>query len=244
MSPTAFRQQVTQLISEVTRCHELCEAIRSNRRLGSTTEALDRLQAGLRSATTTIQTEFNTLRRVIGSRFDLGDETARNLLNRSIRELQIDIKTKLNDIAYPISSREYPELPGFRDLYRRWQRIEEDVIGTLETLARRLEQSALKSEPKLALKPQPKPAPKTDEVVISLKELDRLLDHMKNSWEERLVAGQILYVNTFDDKKQQWERPSGFIKAAPKAKPVMTPTWDLPPRRPARQNSWDNAQGW
>jgi hypothetical protein len=280
MSPTAFKQQVTQLVSELTRCWELCEAIRANRKLGPTTDALNRLQAGLKSSASSIQVEFTTIRKLVGSRFDLGDETSRHSLNRSIREVQSDIQTRLADIAYKRRESHDPELPGFRDLLRKWHRIEENVTYTLEDLGQRLEDAKVapkpKPQPKPEAKPEPKPAkqeqPKTkpiphkaDEVVISLKELDHLLEHMKNSWVEKNVAGQILYVNAFDDRKSQWEKPDGFIKALPKPtkpqkapvweeekpthKPKRTPTWEqykqpMPPRRPVREDFWANEHGW
>ncbi|KAF4630476.1 hypothetical protein G7Y89_g7661 [Cudoniella acicularis] len=248
MSPSAFKQQVTQLISELTRCFELCDAIRANRRLGSTHEALDSLQYGLKESAHGIQLEFNALRKVIGSRMDLGDETARNSMNRAIREVQTSIQARLFDIAYRKRDREThdPELPGFRDLLRKVERIEDTASDTLEDLGQRFEsekQEAAKPKPQPQPKKEaPKPKPKTDEAIISLKELDYLINHMKNSWVEKSVAGKSLYVNVFDDKKTQWEKPEGFIKALPRQpKPARTPTWEQQqPRRPVREEFWDS----
>jgi hypothetical protein len=176
---------------------------------------------------------------------DLGDDTARRAIKANIRELELDIERKLNDIA----SRRDDGLPGFRDMLRRVERIEDDVADTLEGLGQRLRREAEKKpEKKSEKKPEvPKPTPKPkkqDEIIINLKELAKYTDHMKNSWAETLVAGEILYVNCWDEKKNQWERPSGYIKALPKtSKPTRVPTWDEPPRR-RRDDPWERSGGW
>lgn len=244
MSPTAFKQQLTQLASELKRCLELCDEIRVNRHLPRTTETLDRLQSGIKHTINTIDIEFNAIRRFIGSRMDLGDEAARISLQRAIRDVQTDIHVKLSDIAYKRRDIQEREAPGFRDIHKRLQGVEAHVFMTLESLSRRLEASkAVPEAPKPSI-----PKPRTDEAVVKLKELDRMLEHMKNSWVEKVVAGRILYVNVFDDKKSTFDRPNGFIKELPRAaRPAKVPSWDREaplPRRPMRHESWGNGRGW
>jgi hypothetical protein len=246
MSPTAFKQQVAQLVSEITRCFELCDAIRTNRRLGSTHEALDQLQLGLKDSAHEIQIEYGTLRNVIGSRMELGDETARTTLTKAIRDVQSSIQPRLNDIAYRRRDSRDPEVPGFRELSRKLAKVEGGVLEALESLGRRLgEPKPEIPKPTTTPKQPQKPKLKLDEAVISLKELEALMGHMKNSWVETAVAGKILYVNVFDDKKSQWDRPKGFIKALPHAPKPATrhPTWEQSPR-PARDDFWNNPNGW
>jgi hypothetical protein len=271
MSSTAFRQQVAQLLSDLTRCDELCDAIQNNRRLGSTHESFDRLQDSLKSSAGEIQLQFNLLRKVIGSKMDQGDEKARSAMEISVRDTQMEIRAKLFDIAYKRrSGRDSPELPGFRDLLRRWRLIEREVTDTLQNLGQRLEEK--KTDDKKEKKDKKKTTTKTysvkstvedeeheenDEVTIRLKDLDTLLNHMKNSWVEKWVAGEILYVNKFDSAKTQWERPSGYIKELTRSSRRSSTTssrdsrrssvgsWDLPRRRRTTiDDSWSDPSGW
>jgi len=245
MSPTAFKQHMGQLISDLTRCYELCDAILDNRRTGSKHESLDRLQQGLKSSASAITIEFGSLRKVFGSRMDLGDDIARQAIKANIREIELDIEKRLSDIA----NRRNDGLPGFRDMLRHVERIDDSVADTLEALGQRLKRPVEQPAQKKPEVPKPTPKPKKqDEIIINLKELERYTDHMKNSWAETVVAGKILYVNQWDEKNNQWERPNGFIKALPKSsKPTRVPDWDepLPPRRrPTREDSWSRPGGW
>jgi hypothetical protein len=172
---------------------------------------------------------------------DLGDCRARNAMNRHILDVQTFIKPKLNDVAQPRRHRAHEvEFPGFGELLRQWRLIEDNVTCTLDTLSQRLD-----AKPSTQ-KPVQKPTHKPEEVVISMKELDRFLDHMKNSWVEKIVAGKVLYVNCFDDKKSQWEKPStGYVKTTPRpSRPSMTPSWDQPAMRLVRASAWDNPCRW
>jgi hypothetical protein len=216
------------------RCHDLCHRIVDNRRISTKHENLDHLRAGLERSSTTISLQFNAIRKVLGSRMDLGDDTARYALKRSIREVELDIEPRL----YNIATRQDNGPPGFKDMLVRVERIAERVKDTIEDLGERL---VLSPEPQVPKPPTQKPAApkptspttpklkKTDEAIVSLKELEKLLGHMKNSWEERNVAGSVLYVNCFDDKKRQWERPNGFIKSLP-TKPAPASGWEQPSR--------------
>lgn len=250
MSPTAFKQQINQLLSELSRGLELCNAVLTNRRLGSTHAALDSLQTGLTLAISGTTTEFSTLRKLIGSRMDLGDEQSRTSLNRAIREVQGDVNTRLMDIAYPRGERERRDQqkpPGFRELLKKIERIENEVSHTLEGLGQRLQAS--KPVPKPTTTPEKtKPKFKADEVVISPKELDHLLEHMKNSWIETRVVGKPLWVNVFDDKKVSWERPvSGFVREMEiKKKVVRTPMWEQEQeyQRKPKRDVWEHQGGW
>jgi hypothetical protein len=157
MSPTAFKQQVNQLISHLTRCYELCDNIIANRRISERHEHLNNLRAGLKAACSAIQIEFNTLRKVLGSRMDLGDDPARHALNRNIRELEIDIEARLYDIA----SRRTDGLPGFRDMLRRVQGIEDGSKDIIEDLGERLRAPPMPvpiPRPTTTPKPTEKPA--------------------------------------------------------------------------------------
>lgn len=245
---------MSQLFSDFTRCYELCDNIFETRRIGKKHESLDRLQQGLKSSANKISIQFKSLRRVFGSRMDLGDEVGRRAIKANIRDIELNVEKKLIDIA----NRREDGLPGFRDMLRRVERIGEDVSENLEMLAQRLEKPAekpaekkpeKKPEKKAEKKPEvPKPATtpkKQDEVVMNLKELQKYTDHMKNSWEETMYDGHILYVNCWDQKKNQWSRPDGFIKALPRSsRPSRVPTWEEPPRRAAAEDPWNRPGGW
>lgn len=240
------------LFSDFTRCYELCENIRDNRRLGHRHEALDSLQDGIKSTVKAISIEYTSLQKVFGSPMDFGDAVSRQQIKEIIREIELDIQNRLSDIA----NRRTSGAPGFRDMLRHITRLEYSISDALAALARRLEKLAeekpdKKSEKKPEKKPEPpKPAPKKqDEIVIQLKDLERYTDHMKNSWEEKWVAGEVLYVNCFDTSQEQWERPEGFIKSLPKSTKPTTkvPTWEQYARRrraPSSSGTWDSRDGW
>ncbi|TVY85084.1 hypothetical protein LSUE1_G001468 [Lachnellula suecica] len=245
MSPTAFKQQVTELLSEMNRCYEFCDAIRANRRLGSTHGAFDQLQSDLQQRQRDIQTGYGTLRNTYGSRVELGDEAALSSVNKSIRDVRF-IQTRLSDIAYRRSDSRDPQVPGFGDLSRKLAIVEGDVLRAFESLGQEIEHSKLKvPKPTTTPKQPQKPTLKADQVIVSLKELDTLVQHMKSCWVEKSVEGKSYYVNAFDEKKRQWDRPEGFIKLLPRVpKPTRTPTWEQRSRRP-REEFWnDNTNGW
>jgi len=221
-SPNAFRLLFFRLQSELTRCYELCIAVRQNRRIGNKHEALDGLEEGLASTISSLQIEYDTLYRIVGSRMDLGDEVARSELNHTISALSNDIRTRLEDVAYKRessdgysqSSRGRRTRPGFNDLARKLNRLEAIVEDTLACLSHRLDPMLLlpaTPEPKVKL--PKKPAHSKEKHVLSLQEVDRMMAHMKRCWEEQLVDGNILYVNCWDSNDTQWEKPEGgFIK--------------------------------
>lgn len=233
MSPTALKQQVTQLRSELTSCLELCTTILSTRRLGSTHVSFDALYSALPLTIQTITTKSHTLRKLLGSRMDLGDETSRNIINRAIRDVQTDIEPRLQNIAHPPrrdrSSGE-PQVPGFKEILRKVSGVEWEVCNALESLSERLQ--AEKSKPVQAPAPEPKTKKSRDgdEVLVNIKELAQLLDHLKASWVEYSSEGRKYYVNVFD-KTTTWERPEGaFIQSSqPSSAPrkaVRTTTWE------------------
>jgi len=129
--------------------------------------------------------------------------------------------------------------------------MEQTVSDNFESFAQRLDRPAPRPIPKPTTKaPDPKPKqpepkkPKSDEVVMQLKEFEKYIDHMKKSWTETLVAGNILYVNAWDEKLNTWERPSwGFIKSLPK--PVPRPVYEQPqPRRRPTSDYYAQPGGW
>jgi hypothetical protein len=87
-----------------------------------------------------------------------------------------------------------------------------------------------------------------------------LLKHMKNSWVEKLVGGDILYINKFDSSKTQWDKPAGYIKPVPRSPRRSSTTssrdsrdsrrssvdsWELPQRRKStRGDIWYDPSGW
>jgi hypothetical protein len=73
MSPLSFKQQVTQLVTELAKCIKLCEDIRVNRHIGSTHENLDKLQSTLKKAEASLPASFNSIKDDVGPDFDLGD---------------------------------------------------------------------------------------------------------------------------------------------------------------------------
>ncbi|KAG9228644.1 hypothetical protein BJ875DRAFT_489656 [Amylocarpus encephaloides] len=253
MSPTAFKQQIDQFITELHRCLELCDAVLRYRRLGSTHLALDQLQDGLALSSRVVSSEFMRFRTQIGPRMDLGDELSRNYLNRAIREVKSDVQTRLHDIAY----REGPQdkTPGFGQILKKVDRITDEITIDLSSLALRLEAT----KPKPAPEKLQKPKLKHDEVIVSLEELDMFMSHMKNSWKEKETSeGRRYWVNHFDDKVIVWERPEGFVNAMPVKRGerkearrfVRTPTWEQeqaqkgPRQRRQREDVWQDSRAW
>lgn len=154
---------------------------------------------------------------------DLGDRESRQLLNNNIREVQLDLRSRLTDIA---SRRDDGARPGFGSMYRKLVAIEYDVRSIIAALSDRLELAA-KPEPKKI--EQPKKL-KDDEVMIKMKDLNRYMDQMKSSWYETIVAGKLLYVNCWDEKKTQWERPKGaYVRGLPKDQKSRVQSWETRP---------------
>jgi hypothetical protein len=167
MSPTAFKEQHTTLISTLNNSYDLCQIIRSSRRIGSSTPNFDAFQSFLIACKQNLSYTFTALRSESGSRFDLGDTTARTELDRAIRSFQA-IQEKLSGIAYG-----HERNGGFQAMHYQVQTLESEVLTTFSGLKYRLELSA---------KDEPRPKPilkktKTDEVVIAIKKLDAFMDH-------------------------------------------------------------------
>lgn len=225
MSPISFKQQVEQLVSELSRCIQLCQDIKSYRNVGNRHENLDRLQSTLESSERSIPMAYNTTRRLVGSQLEIGDEQARTEMDQYINDVQTKIKPKLRQIAQPSKrrSRSEQELPGFKDILNQWKSIYQEYNVTLLSLSRRIEIAEAQPTPRT-------PTPRsTTEITISLREYDRLLVHMKNSWEEVIVGGRYLYVNTHDPNIKQWDMPvNAYVKSKTRPAP-----------RPARSSSYE-----
>lgn len=81
MSPITFKQQVDQLVSELSRCIKLCHDIREYRNIGSRHENLDLLQSTLKSAEGSINTAYRTTRSLVGSQLEIGDGKSPTLIS-------------------------------------------------------------------------------------------------------------------------------------------------------------------
>lgn len=146
-------------------------------------------------------------------------------MDQYIVDLQTRIKPKLRQIAQPSKRRHKHEQehPGFKELLNQWKSIYQGVNVTVLSLSRRIE--AAEAQPAA---PTPTPR-KTDEITISLRDYDRFLEHMKNSWEEVIVGGRHLYINAHDPNIRQWDMPANaYVKSCPR-----------PARRPARSPSYE-----
>lgn len=252
------------MTAELTRCIELCEEIRANRRLGSTQENLDRLQSSLESGEMSLPTTYNDIRKQTGSRMDIGDEKARNEMNQHLLSIQTTLKPRLKEIAYPTRprARHEKEQSGFVDLHRQWKVIHRDASETIISLSRRITTTSVPAPPSAPTPPSPLPSKvkpassptadkpkskKSDDITISLTEFHHMLAHMQNSWEEVVVGGRIMYVNCLDKEKKSWEMPAGgaFIKTTPrlptsKSEKRKTVSWDTTSLRTERTTpSWE-----
>lgn len=173
---------------------------------------------------------------------EFGDDTSRSTLREAIRDIE-DVKDRLHEIARGDRGN-----PGFSDLLRKVERVEDSVSAAVESLGRRLQSKAT---------PKPSTPKRKDEVTISTKELDVLVSHMKNSWTETVMAGRIVWVNVLDEKKVSLDFPvGGWVRAREgKRTPVVrTPTWEQEELeraerrrregRRARDDVWDDGRGW
>lgn len=163
-------------------------------------------------------------------------------MDRYIVEMQTKMKPKLREIAQPSRRRHRHEReqPGFRELLSQWKSLYQEVSLTMLALSRRIETAdALPDHPSVrsaaaaataapAAAPSAAAAPpaprKPDEITISLKDFDHLLQHLKRCWEERLVDGQYVYVNVHDPSLTQWAPPpaDAYVRArGPRAAPRL-----------------------
>jgi hypothetical protein len=146
-------------------------------------------------------------------------------MERYIDDLQTRIKPKLRQIAQPSNRRHRHEQehPGFKELLNQWKSIFQGVMQTMVSLSNRIE--AAQDRPAAPKPPLRKPS----EIIVSLKEYDYLLEHMKNSWEEVIVGGSYLYINVHDPNIKQWKMPvNAYIKSRPRPAP-----------RPSRSSSYE-----
>jgi len=240
-APTAFKQQIITLITELHACDTIISDIRTNRRLG-TTERLDRLEASLSASQHTINQSFTSWRRVIGSRMDTGDEIARSAIDCATRDLQSTVQRKLRDVATNrVRSKHELEIPGFGELRRRWIAIETSIIMAIDALGERFQSTPPRPQPHYQAPPPPAPAPpamRPHETIISIAELTTLREHMKNSWVERsLGARQSCFVNVYDENEVRWERPAeGYIKFLPDVSRLQRP---VSPDEDEDEQLWD-----
>lgn len=234
MSPTAFQHQITDLVSHLLRCRELCDSIVANRHIGREHVNLDNVRAALKTCSNSVWFEFNALKNLLGSRMELGDETARYSLSYNIRDLHSGVESRLRDIAL----RRIDGPPGFKDILRKVERIEEKVKTVMIDLARRLgapipapiRLPVEQSLSILAPLPARQISTRTKKVVSFVEEKPR--NHLMDCWEERNVGDRILYVNCYDETKMQWTRPSGYIKRLPipvVVRRASPPVWRQPP---------------
>ncbi|KAG9245471.1 hypothetical protein BJ878DRAFT_541235 [Calycina marina] len=221
MSDSTFEEHMTHLHGIFKRSDDLCITILEHRRAGRKHEALDHLRLGLNTSRQEIQIQYSNLLKVFGSKFDLGDDIARESVYSSIRSME-NISRKIFDIA----DRRNEGAPGFKDMLKTVQYIEDRVADTLTSLGQRLDHPPEPVEEKAEeKKKKERKQKKADEIVVSIKEWDRYIEHLKNSWSESWLAGRILYINAFEESQNTWDRPRrGFIKTLPVAVPKSTPT--------------------
>jgi hypothetical protein len=211
--PTSFKFQVAQLQGELTRCIEFCQDIRANRHLEGTRN-IDNLERALESAEISIPNNFNAFCRIAGSQMEAGDNRARREMSESIMDVQQNIKAHLKDIAQPRHhGRHDRQRAGFKDMLTEWESIFRSVSSTMRSLSSRIEESRAAPAPRL---PEPKKK-NTDDVTITMKEFDIMIEHQKNSWEEVILGGSLAYQNVFDKKRTVKDRPEGFVKLLPRA---------------------------
>jgi hypothetical protein len=122
-----------QLVSHLTRCCELCDAITLPLPYGQNHDNLDNLQAGLKEASGAIGIEFYNLRKVLASEIDLRDDPAWFELNRNIYEIEV-VENRLYNIAHKRGR----DLPDFRDMLTTVKRLEDTLKRIIKDVGERL----------------------------------------------------------------------------------------------------------
>lgn len=134
-------------------------------------------------------------------------------MNQHLRDIQTKITPKLVEIARPRRSRDAHGLqhPGFKILLGHWKGISNSLFMTMFDLSRRLNTAtSAPTEP--------------DEVILTRKEFDTLVSHMKNSWEETIDDDGYVYVNVHNSNLTRLEMPeNAFIKRYRVSRPVPAP---------------------
>ena len=162
-------------------------------------------------------------------------------MDRYVADLQTKIKPKLREIARP-SRRGHgqgQDQPGFRELLSQWKSIYQEVSLTMLSLSRRIETAeVLPTEP--VVRPAAPTPRRTDEIAISLKEFDHLMDHLKNSWEEVLVDGRYRYVNVHQPNTTRSEMPvNAYVKLLPRPAPKLSRSPSYERRSPRSRTSYE-----
>jgi hypothetical protein len=230
-STTSFKFLIAQFQGEITRCVEYCEDIRRNRKLEGTTN-LSNLQNALESAEMSIPTNFSTFRIIAGPQMESGDDRARREMDQHILDIQFQIKAHLRTIAAPRREKHELQHAGFKDMLFDWEDINRRVSNTMRNLSIRIADTPVPATKPAEKKPaEKKPEPKkknTDDVTITMKEFDHMLEHLKNSWEEIVIGGSVVYQNAFDKRRIVRDRPDGWIKTLPRATRTRTkvPSWE------------------
>ncbi|CCD45176.1 hypothetical protein ACHAPF_002240 [Botrytis cinerea] len=220
MSPTgvAFQAQVDALLNELSDCIGFCHQIRETRRLGTKHENFDKLQDTLLHSHTTLSVQYDTLNRCFGHRMAVGDEMSIQPMKKCLRAVSSDIKRKLYEIANKTTQTSGSrQLPGFGTLLQHWKIIEEDASNIIIKLSQRLIITPPASTPIPAPTTSSKQEPKvrSDQQIVSKSDFNFLVEHMQKSWTENWSNEQLIYTNYYNQKNKVYEKPDGFIKAAP-----------------------------
>jgi hypothetical protein len=225
MAPPMFHDQVVTFTADVASSVELCNTIRTTRKLGSTVN-LDALQSSLvkfnRSMSTYWRTKISDPS--LTRQLERGDDNARAALAECINSLRSNIKNKLTAIVQP-HQRQHgeKEKPGFGRMKDTFVQLGEVVFNACEALIVRIQSQA----PQPAPRPAPNPRNDPTAVLVSRPEddprlreilnfipVDELVATAYNTWiEETSPSGRTYFINVVDVTRKQYEYPEGgFVK--------------------------------
>ena len=234
LSPNSMLLTPIELILESIRfMDETCSAIRSNRNLGHSTTALDNLQNTLEAARLQLFENINSLHEKYGSNLSDYNDPSIDTLNDCSEKLASELLPRLQRVAYggtngnvlgprfgSGSGSSSMENPHFGEITRRFEEIDEVIRNVVETIRNRMEVSLPSSTRPSNSSYQPRlrrnlltSSETTNETSVNTKALAGLIEHAKNSWFEKPLGGNMVYVNAYDEDIIRTERPeNAYIK--------------------------------
>jgi len=195
------------------------DLIDSLHRFGMPSSAISNLQASLTSNIRAIENAYDRYSSNYGSAFERGDAIAASVLSDYNMQLGI-IRTNSRRLRPKDPIENMQGIKTGLDMEHRHNEIEREVIAAFEGLARRLggggrgllaQLQGLSNFGRLGLRDNDRGL--DVDTTISRREMERMVQHLRDSWRVEISGGRTIYVNFYDPSLRRSDRPrTGFIQ--------------------------------
>lgn len=196
------------------------DLIDSLRRFGMPSSAISNLQASLTSNIRAIENAYDRYSSNYSSAFERGDAIAASVLSDYNMQLGI-IRTNSRRLRPKDPIENVQGIKTGLDMEHRHNEIEREFIAAFEGLARRLgggggwgllaQLQGLSNFGRLGLRDNDRGL--DGDTTISRREMERMVQHLRDSWRVEISGGRTIYVNFYDPSLRRSDRPrTGFIQ--------------------------------